>query len=79
VSILIYLQVDSGSRHDLVKFMDARVVGSHENIMNFNSVDIFLEASITQENQQRCSLVRRGQSAAQGRTVRDLARGGGAL
>jgi hypothetical protein len=32
-----------------------------------------------QKNQRRCSLVRRGRSAAQGRTVRDLARGGGAL
>jgi hypothetical protein len=39
----------------------------------------FLEAPITQENQRRCSLVRRGRSTAQGRTVRDLARGGGAL
>jgi hypothetical protein len=36
------------------------------------AVDTFLEASITQENQRRCSLVRRGRSAAQGRTVRDL-------
>jgi hypothetical protein len=43
------------------------------------SVDAFLDAPITQENQRRCSLVRRGRSAAQGRTVRDLARGGGAL
>jgi hypothetical protein len=42
-------------------------------------VDTFLEAPITQENQRRCSLVRRGRPAAQGRTVRDLARGGGAL
>jgi hypothetical protein len=42
-------------------------------------VDTFLEAPITQKNQQRCSLVRRGRSAAQIRTVRDLARGGGAL
>jgi hypothetical protein len=42
-------------------------------------VDTFLEAPITQKNQRRCSLVRRGRSAAQGRTVRDLARGGGAL
>jgi hypothetical protein len=47
--------------------------------LNSPSVDTFLEASITQENQRRCSLVRRGRSAAQGRTVRDLARGGGAL
>jgi hypothetical protein len=44
-----------------------------------SSVDTFLEAPITQENQRRCSLVRRGRSATQGRTVRDLARGGGAL
>jgi hypothetical protein len=44
-----------------------------------SSVDTFLEAPITQKNQQRCSLVRRGRSAAQSRTVRDLARGGGAL
>jgi hypothetical protein len=43
------------------------------------SVDTFLEAPITQENWRRCSLVRRGRSAAQGRTVRDLARGSGAL
>jgi hypothetical protein len=42
-------------------------------------VDTFLEAPMTQENQRRCSLVRRGRSAAQGRTVRDLALGGGAL
>jgi hypothetical protein len=44
-----------------------------------SSVDTFLETSITQKNQRRCSLVRRGRSAAQGRTVRDLARGDGAL
>jgi hypothetical protein len=43
------------------------------------TVDTFLEAPITQENQRRCSLVRRGRSAAQGRMVRDLVRGGGAL
>jgi hypothetical protein len=42
-------------------------------------VDTFLEVPITQENQRRCSLVRRGRSAAQSQTVRDLARGGGAL
>jgi hypothetical protein len=42
-------------------------------------VDTFLEASITQENQRWCSLVRRGRSAAQGRTVHDLARGCSAL
>jgi hypothetical protein len=42
-------------------------------------VDTFLEAPITQKNQRRCSLVRRGRSAAQSRTVRGLARGGGAL
>jgi hypothetical protein len=36
-------------------------------------VDALLEAPITQENQRRCSLVRRGRSATQGRTVRDLA------
>jgi hypothetical protein len=42
-------------------------------------VDAFLEAPITQENQRRCSLVRGGRSAAWGRTVCDLVRGGGAL
>jgi hypothetical protein len=42
-------------------------------------VDTFLEAPITQKNQRRCSLVRRGRSAAQSRMVRDLARGSGAL
>jgi hypothetical protein len=42
-------------------------------------VDTFLEAPITQKNQRRCSLVRRGRSVAQDRTVCDLARGGGAL
>jgi hypothetical protein len=36
------------------------------------TVDTFSEAPITQKNQRRCSLVRRGRSAAQGRTVRDL-------
>jgi hypothetical protein len=36
------------------------------------SVDALFEAPITQENQRRCSLVRRGRSATQGRTVRDL-------
>jgi hypothetical protein len=35
-------------------------------------VDALSEAPITQENQRWCSLVRRGRSAAQGRTVRDL-------
>jgi hypothetical protein len=43
------------------------------------SVDAFLEAPITQENQRRCSLHRGGRSARGGRTVRDLVRGGGAL
>jgi hypothetical protein len=42
-------------------------------------VDTFLEAPITSKEPWRCSLVRRGRSAAQGRTVRDLARGSGAL
>jgi hypothetical protein len=37
-----------------------------------HAVDAFLEAPNTQENQRRCSLVRRGRSAAQGRTVSDL-------
>jgi hypothetical protein len=37
------------------------------------SVDTLLEAPITQKNQRRCSLARRGRSATQGRTVRDLA------
>jgi hypothetical protein len=46
---------------------------------DYTGVDTFLEVSITQKNQRRCSLVRRRRSAAQGRTVRDLARGGGAL
>jgi hypothetical protein len=42
-------------------------------------VDTFSERQILKKNRRRCSLVRRGRSAAQGRTVRDLARGGGAL
>jgi hypothetical protein len=32
----------------------------------------FLRRQSLQKNQRRCSLVRRGRSAAQGRTVRDL-------
>jgi hypothetical protein len=48
-------------------------------LQDMHTVDTFLEASITQKNQRRCSLVGRGRSAAQGRTVHDLARGGGAL
>jgi hypothetical protein len=52
-----------------------------ESCSNFRSicVDTFSEVPITQKNQRRCSLVRRGRSAAWGRTVRDLARRGGAL
>jgi hypothetical protein len=42
-------------------------------------VDTFSEAPITQKNQRRCSLVRRGRSVAWSRTVRDLAWGGGAF
>jgi hypothetical protein len=42
-------------------------------------VDAFSERQILKKNRRRCSLVRRGQSAARSRTVRDLARGGGAL
>jgi hypothetical protein len=42
------------------------------------SVDA-LERQILKKNRRRCSLVRRGRSAARSRTVRDLARGGGAL
>ena len=36
-------------------------------------VDAFLERQILKKNRRRCSLVRRGRSAAQGRTVRNLA------
>jgi hypothetical protein len=36
-------------------------------------VDAFSERQILKKNRRRCSLVRRGWSAAQGRTVRDLA------
>jgi hypothetical protein len=43
------------------------------------TVDAFSERQSPQKNRRRCSLVRRGRSAAQGRTVRDLAWGGGAL
>jgi hypothetical protein len=43
------------------------------------SVDIFSEAPITQKNQRRYSLVRRGRSAVWGRTVRDLEQGSGPL
>jgi hypothetical protein len=38
-------------------------------------VDAFLERQILKKNRWRCSLVRRGRSAAWGRTVRDLAQG----
>ena len=38
-------------------------------------VDAFLERQILKKNRQWCSLVRRGRSAAKGRTVRDLAQG----
>jgi hypothetical protein len=47
--------------------------------MGYGSVDIFLRRQSLQKNRRRCSLVRRRRSATQGRTVRDLARGGGAL
>jgi hypothetical protein len=49
------------------------------NSSTVNTVDAFLEAPITQENQRRCSLHRGGRSGRGGRTVRGLARGGGAL
>jgi hypothetical protein len=38
-------------------------------------VDTFSERQILKKNRRRCSLVRRGWSAAWGRTVRDLAQG----
>jgi hypothetical protein len=38
-------------------------------------VDAFLERQTLNKNQRQCSLVRHGWSAAQGRTVRDLAQG----
>ena len=38
-------------------------------------VDAFSERQILKKNRRRCSLVRRGRSAAWGRTVRDLAQG----
>jgi hypothetical protein len=38
-------------------------------------VDVFSERQILKKNRRRCSLVRRGRSAAWGRTVRDLAQG----
>jgi hypothetical protein len=37
------------------------------------SVDAFSKRQILKKNRRRCSLVRRGRSAAWGRTVRDLA------
>jgi hypothetical protein len=40
-----------------------------------NGVDAFSERQILKKNRRRCSLVRHGQSAAWGRTVRDLAQG----
>jgi hypothetical protein len=43
------------------------------------TVDAFSKRQILKKNRRRCSLVRRGRSAAQGRTVHDLAWGGGAL
>jgi hypothetical protein len=38
-------------------------------------VDAFSEHQILKKNRRRCSLVRRGRSAAWDRTVRDLAQG----
>jgi hypothetical protein len=38
-------------------------------------VDAFSERQSLNKNRRRCSLVRRGRSAAQGRTVRDLEQG----
>jgi hypothetical protein len=48
-------------------------------VTNYIIVDTFLEAPITQKNQRWCPLHRGGRSARRGRTVRGLARGGGAL
>jgi hypothetical protein len=42
-------------------------------------VDAFPERQILNKNRRRCSLVRRGRSAAWGRTIRDLAQGSGFL
>jgi hypothetical protein len=42
-------------------------------------VDAFSERQILKKNWRRCSLVRRGRSAAWGRTVRDLAQVSGPL
>jgi hypothetical protein len=42
-------------------------------------VDAFWERQILKKNRRRCSVVRRGRSAAWGRTVRDLAQGSGPL
>jgi hypothetical protein len=39
----------------------------------FVCVDTFLGCQTLNKNQRRCSLHRRGRSAARGRTVRDLA------
>jgi hypothetical protein len=46
---------------------------------SFDSVDAFSEHQILNKNRRRCSLVRRGRSAAWGRTVRNLAQGSGFL
>jgi hypothetical protein len=51
---------------------------AHRNKNNL-FVDAFSERQILKKNRRRRSLVRRGRSAAWGRTVRDLAWGGGAL
>jgi hypothetical protein len=68
--------MEESPKHTLSILNLPHSVSAH--LIDFLSVDTFLEAPITQKNQRRCSLVRHGRSAAQSRTVRDLARGGGA-
>jgi hypothetical protein len=64
--------------------LHSRITATHLHLdLNLNSihwlpmnkcvcVDAFLERQTLNKNRWRCSLVRRGRSAARGRTVRDL-------
>jgi hypothetical protein len=53
--------------------------GTAYSMVSTLAIDAFSERQILKKNRRRCSLVRRGRSAAQDWTVRDLAWGDGAL
>jgi hypothetical protein len=72
----MHLVLDSSSDDDNNEFfVSVTHMAMNADDSDNEIVDAFLGRQSLNTNRRRCSLVRRGRSATQGQTVRDLARG----